>query len=97
MTRLMQCCVNCVGVVGSSELLFSVKFFKNGNRHLSMCKELALRLNVMAGKLFGWVRSAAEFADETDFDVKDVQRVFNIDKTTRIEQKTAFAMSGYEE
>ena len=45
---------------GESKTLFDIKFYKNGNQHLFLNKEFALRLNVYVGKLLGWVCSADE-------------------------------------
>lgn len=40
--------------------LFDIKFFMNGNQHLFLNKEFALRLNIYIGKLLGWVMNADE-------------------------------------
>lgn len=47
----------------STELLM-IKFYKNGNQHLSLSKEFMLRLNIYIGKLLGWVTNAADAFDE---------------------------------
>lgn len=44
--------------------LFAIKFFANGNQHLFLSKEFAMRLNIYIGKLLGWVMSAEDAADE---------------------------------
>lgn len=60
---------------GSSEVLFSVRAYLNGNLHIKMNPKLALKLNVVAGKLFGWVRSAEEAAAEMEAPASQVVEV----------------------
>lgn len=49
---------------GATKTLFDIKFYKNGNQHLFLDKEFALRLNIYVGKLLGWVYSADEAFDQ---------------------------------
>lgn len=51
-------------VDGSSEVLFEVRPFLNGNLHLRINQKLALALNVEVGRLRGWVKSGQEASDE---------------------------------
>ena len=44
--------------------LFAIKFFKNGNQHLFLNKDYILRLNILMGKLCGWVHSANDAYEE---------------------------------
>ena len=44
--------------------LFTIKFFKNGNQHLFLNKDFILRLNILMGKLCGWVNSANDAYEE---------------------------------
>ena len=44
--------------------LFAIKFFKNGNQHLFLNKDFILRLNIMMGKLCGWVHNANDAYEE---------------------------------
>lgn len=60
---------------GSIEVLFTVRAFLNGNLHIKMNPKLALKLNVVAGKLFGWVRSAEEAAAEMEVPASHVVEV----------------------
>jgi len=48
----------------NGELLLDVRAFKNGNMHFRISKTLMLELNVQAGKLLGWLRSADEAVEE---------------------------------
>ncbi|MGI2187224.1 DUF4942 domain-containing protein [Shewanella oncorhynchi] len=57
---------------GSSEILFTVRAFLNGNLHIKMNPKLALKMNVVAGRLFGWVRNAAEA--EAEMQIKPSER-----------------------
>lgn len=60
--------------------LFAIKFFANGNQHLFLSKEFALRLNIYIGKLLGWVMSANDAADEMGVkkaDKKTFNTIFN--------------------
>lgn len=78
------------------QVLFDIKFFKNGNCHIRLGNEFALRLNVMAGKLFGWVRSAKEFADETGHNLADVENaLFASESSLRLTNNT-IQLLGYD-
>lgn len=46
--------------------LVTIKFYKNGNRHLKFNQEAMLRFNVTVSRLLGWVRSKDEFVNESD-------------------------------
>jgi hypothetical protein len=46
--------------------LVKIKFYKNGNRHISFDQSAMLRLNVTVSRLLGWVRSKEEYANETE-------------------------------
>ena len=53
-----------------------VRAFKNGNLHLKVNKKLMLAINVQAGKILGWVRSAEEAATEMKENSSDVEAIF---------------------
>ena len=60
--------------------LFTIKFYKNGNQHLSLSKEFLLRLNIYIGKLLGWVKNPAEAFEEmqeSDFTQDEFNTVWN--------------------
>lgn len=68
--------------------LFAIKFFANGNQHLFMSKEFALRLNIYIGKLLGWVMSAEEAADEMAVKKSDKQEFYTVFNETQVKQIT---------
>lgn len=45
-------------------LLMDVRAFKNGNLHIRVAKTVMLAINVQAGKLLGWLRTASEAVEE---------------------------------
>ncbi|GHG07270.1 DUF4942 domain-containing protein [Thalassotalea marina] len=46
--------------------LLKIRFYKNGNRHLSFNQEAMLRFNVTVSRVLGWVRCKEDFATETE-------------------------------
>ena len=46
--------------------LITIKYYKNGNKHIKFNQEAMLRFNVTVSRLLGWVRSKDEFIDETE-------------------------------
>ena len=73
---------------GKSEIAFEAKYYKNGNCHLRFRKDLMLALNVAAGRLFGWVTSPEQAADEMDEDVKEVAKYWQKSDALCITNKT---------
>lgn len=61
---------------GELKILFEAKAFKNGNLHIKFCPDFIIKLNVEFGRLKGWVKSAAEAADEMDIDIKEAASSF---------------------
>lgn len=53
---------------GKSADLLTIKFYKNGNQHLSLAKEFILRLNIYICKLHGWIEDASEAFIEMQLD-----------------------------
>lgn len=56
-------------------ILLDAKAFKNGNIHIRVSKRLMLAINVQAGKLLGWIRTAEEAVRELEPDAEDVAYV----------------------
>lgn len=73
---------------GKSEIAFEAKYYKNGNCHLRFRKDLMLALNVAAGRLFGWVTSPEQAADEMGEDVKEVAKYWQKSDALCITNKT---------
>jgi hypothetical protein len=46
--------------------LVTIKYYKNGNRHLKFNQEAMLRFNVTVSRLLGWVRSKDDFINESE-------------------------------
>lgn len=57
------------------EPLMDVRAFKNGNLHIRVAKPVMLAINVQAGKLLGWLRSADEAIRELQVEKEDEQHV----------------------
>ena len=55
------------------ETAFEVKFFKNGNCHIKFRKDIMLALNVVAGRLLGWVTSPEQASEEMGESLADIQ------------------------
>ncbi|MBE8232346.1 MAG: DUF4942 domain-containing protein [Endozoicomonadaceae bacterium] len=53
---------------GKDVVLFEVKAFYNKNLHFKFKPELVCKMNVLFGKLKGWVKSHQEAAEEMDID-----------------------------
>jgi len=73
----------------SGDDLLEVKAHLNGNIHIRMSQELALRMNVAVGKLRGWIRSKPEAVSELG---KDAGKAY--DMTYRLEPKHMAIMCG---
>lgn len=55
-----------VGADGKEVELLHIRFYLNGNRHMKFNQDAMLRLNCTVSRLLGWVRSKAEFEQETE-------------------------------
>ena len=64
--------------LNDGSLLMDVRAFKNGNLHIRVAKSVMLAINVQAGKLLGWLRTADEAADEMNVDGADADFVKNM-------------------
>lgn len=53
-------------VMRNGVVLMDVRAFKNGNIHIRVDKKVMLAINVQAGKLLGWLRTAHEATAELD-------------------------------
>lgn len=63
--------------MADGSILFQVKAHKNGNLHFRLKPEAIKALNVEAGRLLGWLRSAEDVETELGYSPVDAQRYFN--------------------
>lgn len=76
-------------LAGKPKTLFDIKFYKNGNQHLFLDKEFALRINIYVGKLLGWVCNADDAFDQMKNKDKISKADFNkIFEETKIDKFT---------
>lgn len=61
----------------TSEVLFQVKAYKNGNLHFRFKPECIRALNVRVGRLLKWVRSVEDVIAEMDYTVEEARKYFN--------------------
>lgn len=62
---------------GTTEVLFQVKAFKNGNIHFRFRPDAIKALNVEAGRLLGWLHNAADVQEELGYSAADALRFFH--------------------
>lgn len=63
---------------GQREILAELKFYRNGNVHFFFNQEFAVRLNVEAGRLLGWVKSASEASEDMGYPLEKVMEAFGV-------------------
>lgn len=63
---------------GKKEVLFEAKAFKNSNIHLRLNERFIQKLNVVHGRLKGWLRSAADATAEMDIPADLAEEAFNV-------------------
>lgn len=61
---------------GGGEVFMEVRAYKKGTVHLKLDQRFMRKLNIEAGRLNGWVRSAGEAADELEIPIEEVQEHF---------------------
>lgn len=61
-----------------AEILFQVKGFMNGNLHFRFAPDAMCALNVVAGRLLGWIRSAADVETELGYTKKESRQLFEL-------------------
>lgn len=67
---------------GESETaLFQVKAYKNGNLHMRFLPDAIKAINVEAGRLLGWLKSAEEVVSELGYTKEEAGRLFNSTRT----------------
>jgi hypothetical protein len=63
---------------GKKEVLFEAKAFKNSNTHFRLNQCFIQKLNVVHGRLKGWLRSAADACEEMDIAADLAEEAFNV-------------------
>ena len=56
--------------------ILQVKGFKNGNLHFRFMPAAIRALNVEAGRLMGWIRTAADVVSQLDYTAAEAERAF---------------------
>lgn len=62
---------------GTTDVLFQVKAFKNGNLHFRFMPDAMKALNVEAGRLLGWLHGPRDVETELGYSAKDAKRFFS--------------------
>lgn len=70
------------------ETAFEVKFFKNGNCHIKFRKDIMLALNVVAGRLLGWVTTPEQASEEMGESLSDIQANWNKTDALKLTNKS---------
>lgn len=73
---------------GKEEIAFEAKFYRNGNCHLKFRKDIMLNINVVAGRLFGWLTSAEQATEELNESPKEVVQYWDQSLKLGISNKT---------
>lgn len=63
---------------GKKEVLFEAKAFKNSNTHIRLNERFIKKLNVVHGRLKGWLRTAADACEEMDIPADLAEEAFNV-------------------
>ena len=63
---------------GNKEVLFEAKAYKKGTLHLRLNERFIQKLNVVHGRLKGWLRSAAEAETEMNIPFEVAEESFNV-------------------
>lgn len=58
--------INGTDCNGDEIELATIKYYKNGSRHLKFNQEAMLRFNVTVSRILGWVRNKEEFNDDSE-------------------------------
>jgi hypothetical protein len=64
-------------LVNSSEVLFQVKAYMNGNLHFRFMPKAIMALNINAARLLKWVRTEEEVVTEMDYPIEEVKLYFH--------------------
>lgn len=73
---------------GKEDIAFEAKFYRNGNCHLKFRKDIMLNLNVVAGRLFGWLTNCDQATEELQESTEEIFKYWNNTSTLLISNKT---------
>ncbi|MFY2508841.1 DUF4942 domain-containing protein [Vibrio pectenicida] len=82
-----------VDATGKAVDLLHIRFYLNGNRHIKFNKEAILRLNCTVSRLLGWVRSKAEFEQETECKKPINEKVWQVGDNLKVQPSTVLALT----
>jgi hypothetical protein len=63
---------------GKEKVLFGIRCFYNGNCHVRFNQDFILKMNVLYGKLVGWINSADQAAEEVGVEADKAEEYFNV-------------------
>ena len=73
--------------------LVTIKFYKNGNKHLKFNQDAMLRFNVTVSRLLGWVRSKEEFTTESDYTKPVNDNVWETSNSMKVTASNIFKLT----
>ncbi|MFV8456180.1 DUF4942 domain-containing protein [Vibrio owensii] len=82
-----------VGADGKEVELLHIRFYLNGNRHMKFNQDAMLRLNCTVSRLLGWVRSKAEFEQETESAKPLADVVWQVGDQLKVLPSAVFALA----
>lgn len=69
----------------NGDVFCNMKLYKNGNRHIKFNKEVIKKMNVEAGRLFGWIRDKEEAEEELGMTKEEINRMWGTNKQLTLE------------
>lgn len=69
----------------NGEIFCNMKLYKNGNRHIKFNKDVIKKMNIEAGRLFGWLRDKQEAKEEMELTEKEINAIWGTNKQLTLE------------
>lgn len=82
-----------VDLEGDTIELLKIRYYKNGNRHLTFNQKAMLRFNVTVSRLLGWVRNKSEFEAEIDSKKPIADEIWSIGDNLKVQPSTMLALT----
>lgn len=79
---------------GEKQVLFEAKAFKNNNLHIRMHETFIQKLNIVHGRLKGWLRSAADATAEMGVPLKVAEEAFGVQLKLCVKDVPLLAFKG---